>query len=81
MDIDWSDAIYDAENSPRAVLAEFGPYLDNIRTLVVIAVQPDVVNRDNFIYRVAGSSIEALGMIEIVRHGILSHLGKDPEAE
>ena len=77
MTIDWGDAIYSAENSPRAILAEFLAHADDLSSLVVIAVQRVEVDSDNYMYRTSGSRFMALGMVEKVKHDLLS--GEDEE--
>lgn len=63
--------MYEAENSPRAVLAEYIAEADDLRCVVVICVKKTGVDSDAFSYACSGSTFEALGLVDSTRDALL----------
>lgn len=75
MNINWSDAFYHAENSPRAVLAEFIEGADDIQSLVIIVARKSETGMDEYTYRTSGSAFMSLGLVATVHADLLKHCG------
>lgn len=65
-EVNWDDEIYKAENSPRAVLADFLEHADDYYALVIAAVKRDAVDTDSFAWDSSGSAITCIGLATIM---------------
>lgn len=63
-EVNWDDALYKAENSPRSVLAKMLDKADGLRAVIVIAVTTTAVDEEYFEYDSSGSSFEVLGLLQ-----------------
>lgn len=72
-EVNWDDEIYKAENSPRAVLAEFLEDADEYSAIVVAAVKNEAVDADAFRWETSGSAITCIGLTTLVLDALRAH--------
>lgn len=62
-EVNWDDALYEAENSPRSVLTQALEYCDNMRCVIIVSVSNDSVREDQFRIDMAGGRFEVMGSL------------------
>ena len=76
MNIDWDRVAGDAEETPRALLAEILAEADDIETLVVIVSKPDADDpvTKHILWETRGDGVSALGLVQYALVGIRRHV-------
>jgi hypothetical protein len=71
MNVNWDEALHDAENSPRSTLLDAMEVVDDSRTAVVILLKRDSAGADEVWYQTAGSAFEVAGLMQWVQRHIV----------
>jgi len=79
MNVDWDRVAEQADNTPRAVLAEFLGMADDIDTVVVVIrrknLDPNEDAATDFIrYSTSGAAVTALGLIRYAQMCLEDHI-------
>ena len=79
MNVNWDEVAYKAENSPRAVLAEYLAMADDLRSVIVVTVKNADAEGDSYSYNSSGSRFEVIGLLRAALRHLESGFDGDHE--